>query len=307
MNRAVVTGGAGFIGSHMVDLLLHKGLDVLVLDDLSSGTLDNLDTNHKHLKFKKIALHESSVSEISNLISGYDCVFHMAAFCRIQPSIEDPLKYNTINVDGTLKLLVACRDVGIKKVVYSASSAAYGNDVDLPTPETNGFNPVSPYGLQKLIGEQYCRNFSEVYGLKTACLRYFNVYGNRMSQVGGAYRLIIPIWAELTKQGKPLTIVNDGNQKRDFVHVYDVVNANWLAMNSENVVKGEAINIGTGSNISINELAEIWGGDVEFIGDRLEPRETLADISKANTLLNWKPTMNFKQWVEGYVEELRDK
>ena len=192
MKRAVVTGGAGFIGSHMVRYLIDKGVEVLVIDDLSTGTLDNLPEN---VSIQKLSLHTCDVEELTNLISGYDYVFHMAAFIQIIPSIENPLKYNNINVDGTLKLLMACRDAKIKKIVYSASSAAYGDTKQLPTLETNEFHPQSPYGLQKLIGEQYCRVFSEAYGLKSACLRYFNVYGERMSkEVGGAYRLIIPIW-----------------------------------------------------------------------------------------------------------------
>jgi UDP-glucose 4-epimerase len=305
MKRVVVTGGAGFIGSHMTEFLLDQGLEVLVLDDLSSGTLDNLEMDNKKLSFKQIALHEATVDVLTNMINGYDCVFHMAAFARIQPSIEDPLKYHTINVDGTLKLLIACRDAKIKKIVYSASSAAYGDKVSLPTSETHEFNPVSPYGIQKLIGEQYCRVFSEVYNMETACLRYFNVYGDRMpSRVGGAYRLIIPIWAECTLEGRPLTITNDGNQRRDFIHVHDVVRANWLAMNNTNVIKGEAINIGSGSNTSINELAATWGGETQFIGTRLEPKETLANISKAKKLLDWEPTIDLKQWIKQYKKAL---
>lgn len=309
MKKFVVTGGAGFIGSHMVDLLVDNGCDVLIIDDLSSGDLNNIKTHVSSgkVKFLKLALHTSDENELTELLLGYDGVFHMAAFARIQPSIDDPLKYNTINVDGTLKLLIAARNANIKKVVYSASSAAYGNkNVELPTKETNPFNPVSPYGLQKLIGEQYCRVFSEVYGMKTACLRYFNVFGDRMpSKVGGAYRLIIPIWKELTEQNMPLTITNDGEQRRDFVHVTDVTNANWLSMQSDQITMGGAVNIGSGTNISINELAKIWGGETVNIGNRLEPRETLADISKAKELLGWEPQIEIKEWITNYVRGIK--
>ena len=166
MKRAVVTGGAGFIGSHMVRYLLKQNVEVLVIDDLSSGKLSNIP---KNVKFKQISLHTCDVDELTNILKEYEYVFHMAAFIQIIPSIENPLKYNNINVDGTLKLLMACRDAKIKKVIYSASSAAYGDTKKLPTKETNEFNPQSPYGLQKLIGEQYCRVFYEAYGLKSAC------------------------------------------------------------------------------------------------------------------------------------------
>lgn len=303
MKKAVVTGGAGFIGSHMVRYLLDKNVEVLVIDDLSSGTLDNLPDN---VSIKKLSLHTCDIDKLTNLITGYDYVFHMAAFIQIIPSIENPLKYNNINVDGTLKLLMACRDAGIKKVVYSASSAAYGDTKQLPTSETNEFHPQSPYGLQKLIGEQYCRVFSEAYGLKTACLRYFNVYGERMSKSkGGAYRLIIPIWEECTNENRPLTITNDGNQSRDFIHAYDVACANWLAANNDNIIKGESINIGSGKSTTINELANIWGGETKYIGNRPETRQMLADITKAKNELGWKPTINLKEWIISYVEKIK--
>lgn len=299
MKKAIVTGGAGFIGSHMTRYLVNKGVEVLVIDDLSSGTRSNLPTN---VNFKQLSLHKCKVKELINIIKGYDYVFHMAAFIQIIPSIEDPLKYNHINVDGTLKLLMACRDAKIKKLIYSASSVAYGDTKYLPTPESNEFNPQSPYGLQKLIGEQYCRVFSEVYGLQTVCLRYFNVYGERMSnRIGGAYRLVIPIWEECTKNNKPLPIINDGYQSRDFIHAYDVATANWLAANNTEVIKGEAINIGSGDSITINELANIWGGKKEFIGNRLETRKMQADITKAKNILGWSPTIDLKQWIKNYT------
>ena len=303
MKKEKVTGGAGFIGSHVVRYLLSKNVDVLVIDDLSSGDLNNLPSN---ISFKKLSLHKCKVKELTNIISGYDYVFHMAAFIQIIPSIKDPLKYNNINVDGTLNLLIACRDAKIKKLIYSASSAAYGDTKQLPTPESHNFNPLSPYGLQKLIGEQYCRVFSEVYGLKTVCLRYFNVYGERMSnRIGGAYRLIIPIWEECTKENKPLTITNDGNQSRDFIHAYDVARANWLAVNNKNVIKGEPINIGSGKSTTINELAKMWGGEVKFIGNRLETRRMLADITKAKDILGWEPTINLEEWIINYVKKIK--
>jgi len=303
MKRAIVTGGAGFIGSHMVRYLLSKNVEVLVIDDLSSGTLDNLPDN---IPVEKISLHTCDIEILTNLLTGYDYVFHMAAFIQIIPSIEDPLKYNNINVDGTLKLLMACRDAQIKKVIYSASSAAYGDTKILPSYETAELRPQSPYGLQKLIGEQYCRVFSEAYGLKTTCLRYFNVYGERMSKAkGGAYRLIIPIWEECTEKNNPLTITNDGKQSRDFVHAYDVARANWLAANNDNCTKGEPINIGSGISTSINELADIWGGEKKYIGARTETRHMLASTKRAQNILGWEPTINLKEWIKSYVEKIK--
>jgi len=303
MKRAVVTGGAGFIGSHMVRYLLKQNVEVLVIDNLSSGKLSNIP---KNVKFKQLSLHTCDVDELTNILKEYEYVFHMAAFIQIIPSIENPLKYNNINVDGTLKLLMACRDAKIKKVIYSASSAAYGDTKKLPTKETNEFNPQSPYGLQKLIGEQYCRVFYEAYGLKSACLRYFNVFGERMSNdASGAYRLIIPIWEECTINNQPLTITNDGNQSRDFVYAGDVAHANWLAANNNNIEKGEAINIGSGNSVTINDLAEYWGGDKKYIGNRQETRHMLADITNAKIILNWKPTINIKDWIHEFVKEIK--
>lgn len=295
--RVLVTGGAGFIGSNLVDALINKGYDVGIIDDFSTGKRENI--NPKATLYE-ISLHKASIEELTNILSGYEKVFHTAAFARVQPSIIDPIKFNEVNVNGTLNLLFACVKAGIKKVIYSASSSAYGNNNIFPTPETTNTDPMSPYGLQKYIGEQYCRMFSLVYGLDTVSLRYFNVYGPRMNFTG-AYKTVIAIFIEKKSQNKPLTITNDGTQRRDFTHVYDVVDANIRASEYEEKLNGEVFNIGNGKDISINEIADMFGGEKEYIGNVLEPYKTLADNSKAKNILGWIPKQNIEDYIKNYL------
>ena len=222
---------------------------------------------------------------------------------RVQPSIEDPIRYNNANVNGTLNVLYAAHKAGVKRVVYSASSSAYGNATIFPTPETHSTNPLSPYGLQKLVGEQYCKVFSEVYGLDTCSLRYFNVYGERMN-LKGAYCLVMGIFAQQMLDNKPLNITNDGNQRRDFTYVGDVVNANILAAQATEDLKGAVFNIGNGANYSVNEVADKFGGEKQYGEQRLEPFETLADNAKAKNILGWKPKGNLMTWIDKYKKDL---
>ena len=234
---------------------------------------------------------------------GVDTIFHLAALARVQPSIEDPIPYNKVNVDGTLQMLLLADFLKVKKFVYSASSSCYGNTEIFPTPETAPTNPLSPYGLQKHIGEQYCKMFSEVYNLDTVSLRYFNVYGERMS-LEGAYKLVIPIFAQQMLEGKPLTINNDGEQRRDFTYVGDVVEANILAATYKHKLKGESFNIGNGNNYSVNELADMFGGEKQYGNKVIEPFETLADNSKVKQTLKWTPKGDLKKWIKNYKIEL---
>lgn len=297
--KYVVVGGAGFIGSNVIDLLIEEGHEVLVIDNLSTGNLENVNSKASVL----IEDITNSPESLTSTFKNFDGVFHLAALARVQPSIENPIEFNHTNVDGTLNVLVAARDAGIKRVVYSASSSAYGNAEIVPTKEDYPTDPLSPYGLQKLIGEQYCRVFHHCYGLETVSLRYFNVFGERQP-LSGAYALVMSVFAQQLLDGKPLTITGDGEQRRDFTYVKDVARANLLAMTSNNVGKGDVINIGNGDNRSINQLASMMGGDVEYIDPRLEPRETLADNSKARELLNWSPTVNLEDWVPKYKKDL---
>jgi nucleoside-diphosphate-sugar epimerase len=281
--KAVVTGGAGFIGSHIVDALIEKGYTVTVIDDLSGGKRERVNPN--------ATLHVVDIRDkevITPLFAGADYVFHLAALPRVQYSIEHPIETHEVNVNGTLNVFLAAKEAGVKRVVYSASSSAYGDQATLPLREDMLPAPLSPYGLHKFIGEHYARVFSEVYGLETVSLRYFNVYGPRLDP-DGAYALVIGKFLKQRAEGGPMTITGDGTQTRDFTHVRDVVRANLLAAESAKVGHGEVVNIGAGKNASINELAALIGGTITYIPARLEPKNTLADNTKARELLGWIP------------------
>lgn len=296
--KALVTGGAGFIGSNLTDRLIELGHSVVVIDNLSTGKLDNVNPKAEFVNKCLTDLEEDFL-----IGKGIDVVFHLAALARVQPSIKDPINFNEHNVTATLKLLYASHKAKIKRVVYSASSSAYGDATTFPTPETHSINPLSPYGLQKLIGEQYCKVFSEVYDLDTCSLRYFNVYGEKMN-LDGAYCLAIGIFAKQMLEGKPLTITNDGNQRRDFTYVQDVVDANILAATLDTPLNGEVFNIGNGNNYSINEVADMLGGTKTYGVKVLEPFQTLADNTKAKEILGWEPKGDLPKWIQQYKKNL---
>jgi len=299
-NKILVTGGAGFIGSHLVDALIEKGFDVVVVDNLSTGRKEYLHpaffkrggVNPK-ADFHKLDIRD--LEKIKPLFKGIDYVFHLAAQPRIQPSIINPVESHSNNVVGTLNVLIASRDAKVKKFIYSASSSVYGDQKELPLREDMIPKPKSPYSLFKLIGEHYCNLFNHLYGLPTVCLRYFNVYGPRQS-CEGAYATVIGIFLRQAKNGKPLTIVGDGEQTRDFTYIKDIVRANILAMESNKVDKGEVINIGTGKNYSVNRIASLISKKVVHISSRqAEVRDTLADNTKAKKLLGWQPTIDIEE------------
>ncbi len=289
--KAVVTGGAGFVGSHVVDALIKEGFAVSVIDDLSGGKRDNV---HKDATLHVVDVRDSKA--IAPIIAGREFVFHLAALPRVQYSIEYPEETNSVNVGGTLAVLKASKDAGVKRVVYAASSSAYGNQETLPLSEDVPPQPLSPYALQKYVGELYCRVFSEVYGLSTVSLRFFNVYGSRLDPEG-AYALVIGKFLKQKKDGVPLTITGDGQQTRDFTHVQDIVRGMILAARSEHVGKGEVINLGRGQEVSVNALAELIGGTTVHIEPRLEPRHTRADITRAKEFLNWTPEVSLEEGV----------
>ncbi len=292
MSKLLVTGGAGFIGSNLVDELVRLGHQVLVIDNLSGGKRENVNSKAKFYR-----ADVTNMKQIKPIFRGVDYVFHLAALPRVQFSIEHPLESDAANVRGTLNVLVAAADAGVKRVIYSASSSAYGDQKTMPLRENFLANPKSPYGLQKYIGELYCKIWSEVYGLPTVCLRYFNVYGHRQSHEG-AYALVIARFLKQKSSGQPLTITGDGKHTRDFTNVKDVVRANILAMRSGKVGKGEVINIGAGKNQSILHVARLIGGPIKFIPARFEPRDTLADTSKAKKLLGWQPKVKLADWLK---------
>jgi len=290
-DRVVVVGGAGFIGSQVADALVGRGFDVHIIDNLSGGKKENINP--------KAVLHTADIRNLASIkpiIKGAQYVFHLAALPRVQYSIEHPEETHEVNVTGTVNVLVASKEGEVQRVIYSASSSAYGDQKTLPLVETMAPAPKSPYGLHKYIGEQYCRVWSEVYGLETVSLRYFNVYGPRLNP-DGAYALAIGKFLKQRSEEKPLTITGDGTQTRDFTHIRDVVRANLLAMESAKVGKGEVINIGAGRNHSINALAKLIGGSHEYIEKRLEPHDTLADNSLAKKLLGWRPEVSFEEGI----------
>jgi len=298
--KIIVTGGAGFIGSNLVDKLIENGHDVTVIDNLSTGKIENLNPKCTLIEADLVTM---SMFVLDSIMSGTEYVFHVAAKARVQPSIANPITFNEHNVDATLRLLdSASRAKTVKRFIFSSSSSVYGGDT-LPFEETMPTRPLSPYALQKLIGEQYCQLYSRIYGLETVCLRYFSVYGNRQP-TEGAYCTILGIFTRQRKAGEVLTITNDGEQKRDFTHVSDVVDANILAMehNLLTPLNGQCFNIGYGKNISINEIASYFGGEKKYIGNVLEPKETLADNFKARQILGWQPKVAIsKEYVDGIL------
>ena len=307
-NRILVTGGAGFIGSHLVDRLLKEGLEVIVLDNLSSGYIKNIKRHigNKNFRFVKDDIRNQEL--INKLIKDVDVVFHLAAIVSVPRSIKDPILTNEVNVNGTLNLLDAARRSNLKKFIFASSCAVYGIPESLPLKENSPLRPISPYGSSKLAAETYVQTFHKVYGLKTVCLRYFNVYGPRQSK--GKYSSVISRFLNALRKNKPLRIYGDGKQTRDFVHVYDVVEANLLALLKEKAI-GECFNIATGKPTSIENLARklmaISGKEAEII--HLKPRRgeikhSFADISKAMEKLGYKPKIPLENGLKNLLGQL---
>ncbi len=287
----LVTGGAGFIGSNLVERLISDGHRVSIIDNLSTGKRENL---HKGAEFFPFDI--ADLTAIKPIFKGKDTVFHVAAIPRIGRSIEDPAGVFRSNVMGTLNVLLAARDALVKRVVYSASSSAYGPQDRLPLSEDMRPKPLNPYALSKYIGEELCREFTDLYGIDTISLRYFNVYGPR-TDPNGEYATVISKFLRMRAEGSPLTIVGDGKQTRDFTHVSDIVEANILASEIERGA-GEVINTGAGDNHSVQEVADIIGGKCVYIPARPgEVQDTLADISKAKRMLGWEPKVNLKDGI----------
>ena len=303
MSKCLVIGGAGFIGSNLVDKLIEEGHEVIVIDDLSTGIEENINPKADFQRYDISYKNNHILYGWKNLWKDIEIIFYLAAKARVQPSIEEPLLYHDKNVNSLLKVLEECRKHKIKRFVYSSSSSVYGDTDILPTTEEAPLNPKSPYALQKLIGEQYCKLYSKIYGIETVCLRYFNVYGERQL-LKGAYALVMGIFAQQRLDGKPMTIRGDGKQRRDFTYVGDVVDANIKAGFSRIVWSGDTFNIGNGDNRSVNQLADMIGGDRVNIDPVIEPRETLEDNGKANKILGWKPTVKIENWVKKWKKTL---
>tara|TARA_X000000368_G_scaffold264012_1_gene209016 strand:+ start:717 stop:1628 length:912 start_codon:yes stop_codon:yes gene_type:complete len=295
--KCVVTGGAGFIGSNLVDRLLSEGNEVVVVDNFSSGKKENCNKNATY--FDIDLSNTEKQSAIKDAIKSSEVIFHCAALARVQPSIINPIKYEVNNTLGTINILKCAVDMKVRRIVYSASSSAYGPTKKLPSKESDIANPVSPYANQKYYGELCCKMFSNIYSLETVSLRYFNVFGERQN-LGGAYATVVGIFIDQLLSNQQLTINGDGKQRRDFTYVKDVVSANILASKSSLVGKGEIINIGSGKNISINTLAKSLGGSRKYLNPVNEPFANLADIKKAKKLLDWEPTLDILDWINDY-------
>ena len=310
--KCLVTGGTGFIGSNLVERLVKDGHDVVSIDNYSTGKRSNEQDGCTYIS-ADIQDIEFWSRRLEKMDKTPEVIFHLAAKARVQPSIENPIEFHNTNVNGTLNLLNMCVKYGVKRFVYSSSSSVYGDVEKLPTPEEHGLNPMSPYALQKLIGEQYCKLYSDLYEIETVCLRYFNVYGERQN-IEGAYKLVISIFTEQLLNGEPMTINGDGEQRRDFTYVGDVVDANIKAGFNVKIpifkCEGDIFNIGNGDNRSVNQIADLLSSYPPNSGDRtfrdpvIEPRETLADIEKAYRVLGWKPTTQIEDWITKYKEDL---
>jgi len=301
--RVLVTGGAGFIGSNLVDKLISDGHEVIVFDDLSTGREENINSKAKLFRFDISKEEFFDIPIMEDIMTGVDVVFHMACLARVQPSIENPLLYHDKNVNGLVNMLEACRKYDVKRFIFSSSSSVYGDAEEVPTSENCKLNPMSPYAIHKLIGEQYCKLYSELYNIETVSLRYFNVYGDRQP-TEGAYCLVMGIFAGQMLKGAPMTIRGDGEQRRDFTYVGDVVDANIKCMDYPLELNGDVFNIGNGNNLSVSDIADLMGGSRMHVEPVIEPRETLANYDKANKVLGWSPKGNLKKWIPKWKEEL---
>jgi len=300
MEKVIVTGGAGFIGSHLAEELARRGYQVTILDDLSTGEMENIKELLKKGSVQFIQDSITNFSLLKELFHGAIYVFHQAALPSVPRSVKDPLAASEVNITGTLNVLLAARDNKVRKVVYASSSSVYGDTPTLPKKEDMVPHPQSPYAVSKLAGEHYCRVFQEVYGLATACLRYFNVYGPRQNP-DSQYAAVIPRFIRWASEGSPLIIFGDGEQTRDFTFIADAVEANILAAESN---ASGVFNIGRGKSITINELAKLV---IKLTGNNVEPvhqepregdiRHSLADISKAKTL-GYEPRYNLEEGLE---------
>lgn len=295
--KAVVTGGAGFIGSNLSHALVSAGWETHIIDRDPSFRRDSLP--------KEAVLHEvdiRSTDEIEPIMVGADVVFHTAAIPRVPYSIEHPVETTDNNVTGTVSTLTAAARAKVRRVIYSSSGSASGEQEVLPLSEDLPVHPVNPYGLQKYVGELFAAMWPKIYGIETVSLRYFNVYGPGLDP-HGPYALAVGAFLLARKNNKPMTIYGDGTITRDYTHVRDVVRANLLAAESANVGKGEVINIGAGRNVTIKYLAEIVGGPVVFGPPRIEAHDSQADNRKAKKLLGWEPTVT----LEDGIAELKNE
>jgi len=301
MSSYLVTGGAGFIGSHIVDRLVEMGEDVRVLDNFITGKIENIQHNIGNIELIRGSL--ADLEMVRQAVKGMDYVLHHGAIPSVPRSVSDPIASNEANVTGTLNVLVAARDAGVKRVVYASSSSVYGDTPALPKVENMPANPLSPYALTKLAGEYYCRMFHALYGLDTVSLRYFNVFGPRQDPTS-QYSAVIPKFLSLMLEGRQPLINGDGLQSRDFTYVANIVSANLLACTKPKAA-GEILNIACGESFTllvlVDGLGRILGKDIEPVFGAPQPgdiRHSLADIEKAKAILDFKPTVGFNDGLQ---------
>ncbi|MDM7994259.1 MAG: SDR family oxidoreductase [Acidobacteriota bacterium] len=312
MDKMVVTGGAGFIGSNLAEHLLGLGYHVTVIDNLSTGRAQNLSgwSEKAAGQFQFLQTDINETDRLRQAFQGVSCVFHLAAIPSVARSIENPAATQTANINGTLSVLTAARDAGVKRVVAASSSSIYGDDANLPKQEDRTGRCLSPYALSKFVTEEYCRLFYKLYGLETVALRYFNVFGPRQDP-NSHYAAVIPRFATLLLSGRQPTIFGDGEQSRDFTFVANVIQANLKAATAPNVA-GEAFNIGCGTRTSLNELFEKLSRIVGCpIQPRYEParkgdvRHSLADVRKAGRMLGYSPDITLEEGLQRVVDWYR--
>jgi len=300
--KCIVTGGAGFIGSHLTDRLLAEGHHVTVIDNFSTGRPQNLEHHKDARELQLIQADINDEDAIKPYFSGVDWVFHLAALADIVPSIQRPRDYFHANVDGTFSVLEAAREAGVKKFLYTASSSCYGIPDKYPTSETAEIRAQYPYALTKNLGEQLAMHWAQVYQLPVTSLRLFNVYGPR-SRTSGTYGAVFGVFLAQKLAGKPFTVVGDGTQTRDFTYVTDVADAFVTA--AQSAAEGKIFNVGSGNTYSVNRLVELLGGDIVYIPKRPgEPDCTFADITKICDEIGWNPKVPFEAGVEKILENI---
>jgi nucleoside-diphosphate-sugar epimerase len=312
-----VTGGAGFIGSHIAERLLRDGHQVRIVDNLSTGRESNLQLL-KQLFPTQLTFHQVSITDAAALpaiFGGVEVIYHQAALPSVPRSIENPLESHEQCATGTLNVLLAARDAGVRRVVYAASSAAYGDDSEdsgAPKSEQMLPKPISPYGVAKLMGEYYCQMFAEVYGLETVCLRYFNVFGPRQD-LKSQYAAVIPLFMQAMLAGQPPTIYGDGMQSRDFTYIDNIVQANLLAADAPDA-SGEVMNVALGQSITLCDLVDqlnaLLGTEIEPVHTAPRPgdiKQSVADISKAQSLLDYAPVVDFETGLARTLEYYRSE
>ena len=294
---SLVTGGAGFIGSNLVDYLLKQGHTVVSVDNESANN-EKFYWTHENGMALNVKGDITDYKFMKNVFTGVDYVFHLAAESRLQPAIENPIGAVEKNCVGTTVMLQCAREAGVKRFVYSSTSSAYGNN-PYPNVETQPDDCLNPYSASKSAGEKFCKMYTDLYGLETVILRYFNVFGQR-SPTRGQYAPVIGIFQRQKEAGEPLTLVGDGSQKRDFIHVEDVARANYIAATAElGDHIGEVFNIGSGKNYSIKDIADVISDNQIFIPKRSgEMETTLADITKVESVMGWKPEIDVLEWIK---------